>query len=72
MLTKKLVGVQMKNKELNTVEKNIAIRLQADLNEMTKTLKDINISISKQENLNDTLRNVTNYTNTLHAMHEKL
>ncbi len=72
MLTKKLVASQMKDKNLNTVEKNIAKVLQADLNEMTKTLKDINISISKQENLNDTLRNVTNYINNLHAMHAKL
>jgi hypothetical protein len=72
MFTKKLVANQMKNKELNTVEKNIAILLQADLNEMTKTLKLINVSIAKQENLNDTLRDVANYKNTLDAMHSKL
>jgi hypothetical protein len=72
MFTKKLVANQMKDKELNTVEKNIATLLQADLNEMTKTLGEINLSISKQEKLNDTLRDVTNYANNLHSMHAKL
>jgi len=62
----------MKNKKLNTIEKNIVESIQTDLNEMSKTLKTITSSISKQEGLNESLKNVSNYTSILHSMHSKL
>jgi hypothetical protein len=46
--------------------------MQADINEMSQTLKTINVYISKQENLNIALKDAANYTNILHTMHGKM
>lgn len=70
--TKRLVAKEMKNKKLNTRQKNTIKAIQADINEMSKWLKWLNISISKQENLNESLKNVSNYTVSLHSMNSKM
>ena len=70
--TKSLIAKQMWNKNLNTSEKNVIKAMQADINEMSQTLKTINLSISRQENLNESLKSAANYTNILHTMHSKM
>ena len=70
--TKRLVSGQMKNKNLDTRQKNNIKAIQSDINEMSKSLKSLNIAISKQENLNSALKDVANYTVILHSMHSKI
>lgn len=70
--TKSLIAKQMWSKDLDTREKNMMKAMQADINEMSQTLKWINISISKQENLNEALKDAANYTNILHTMNWKM
>ena len=70
--TKLIVTKKMWDKTLNTIEKNIITKINSDLKEMTKELKNINVSISKQENLNETLMSVNKYTNLLHIVNWKI
>jgi hypothetical protein len=66
------VSGQMKNNNLDTRQKNNIKAIQSDINEMSKSLKSLNIAISKQENLNSALKDVANYTVILHSMHSKM
>ena len=70
--TKSIITKQMSDNTLNSIEKNIVTKLNADIKEMSNKLKDITASISKQENLNETLSDVNKYTNVLHIMNEKI
>jgi hypothetical protein len=70
--TKTILAQQYKNKKLEASTIGKIKKSQSVIKELGKELKQINISINKQENLVDTLVKTSALTETLHKIHYQI
>lgn len=70
--TKIILNKEFKNKNLEPSTKSKIKKSQSVIKELSKELKWINISISRQENLVDTLIKASDLTDTLHTIHSQI